>query len=235
MKKNIFITAEPGIGKSTLLAKLVSDVTNKCGFVTTEMREERGRVGFQVESFANQKAVIAHVDFDTDYKVSKYGVSVASLESIIPSISNITESALLYIDEIGQMQLFSEMFKRLVFSYLESRNTFVATLSCVHKHSVITHIHRRDDTIFVKLTPDNREQKYEFVSQLIQKIEKARRYITEPERLATQGKKLQFQSNHGIRELYTNEFNNWVCNCDFYSEHRICSHVIAVEEIGRMG
>jgi len=102
MRKNIIITGEPKSGKSTLLKKLIADIPSGVGFVTNEMLGENGRVGFEIETYAKQKTILAHVDFETPNKVSKYFVNVNNLETILPSVSHFDNSNVLYLDEIGQ-------------------------------------------------------------------------------------------------------------------------------------
>ncbi len=181
MQKNILITGKPKSGKSTLLRKLVIDIPNKVGFVTNEILGEQGRVGFEIETYAGHKTVLSHVDFETMQKVSKYGVDVKSFDSLLPEVFDFKSDDILYLDEIGQMQLFSEQFKELVLRYLDSENMCLATLSYVYESDFTESIKKRDDIILVEISAEDRQEKEEFVSQLLKKIEKAKRYISEPE------------------------------------------------------
>jgi nucleoside-triphosphatase THEP1 len=88
MQKNILITGEPKSGKSTLLQKLITNTPNRVGFITNEIRNDTGRVGFEIEAQSGKKAVLAHIDFKTEQKVSKYFVNTENLESLILEISN---------------------------------------------------------------------------------------------------------------------------------------------------
>src|SRR5438552_2721823 len=129
MQKNIIIIGEPKSGKSTLLANIIKDVSNKVGIVTKEIRKDDARVGFEIESHAEHKTVLAHTESETKYKISKYFVNVENLESILPEISNYKKEDILYLDEIGQMQLFSKEFKKLTLQFLDATNTCIATLT----------------------------------------------------------------------------------------------------------
>ena len=106
MQKNIIITGEPKSGKSTLLANIIKDIPNTVGIVTKEIQKNNARVGFEIESHANHKVILAHIESETKYKVSKYFVNIENLESILSEISTFKKGDLLYLDEIGQMQLF---------------------------------------------------------------------------------------------------------------------------------
>src|SRR3990167_10025965 len=120
--KNIIITGLPRSGKSTLLAKLVLGFDKKVGFITKEILVNQGRVGFEVENHLGQKFTLAHINFETDIQVAKYFVKIESLNEVIPSITKFDSEDLLYLDEIGQMQLHSNKFRDLVVAYLNSEN-----------------------------------------------------------------------------------------------------------------
>ena len=159
MKKNILITGKPRSGKSTLLRKLIVGVSNKVGFITNEIREEGERVGFEIETSGGSKALLAHVDFKTEHQVSKYFVDVKNLEVLISEASRFKGEDLLYLDEIGQMQLFSEEFKKLALSYLNSQNRCIATVSCIYEDDFIKRIKAREDVTLIEITAENREEK----------------------------------------------------------------------------
>lgn len=234
MRKNVFITGLPRSGKSTLLKKLVSGPGPKVGFVTSEIRQAGERVGFEMETHLGNHFILAHVDIKTPRQVSRYFVDVQALELMIPQVSVFRASQLLYIDEIGQMQLFSPSFCELVSRFLDSGNTLLATLSCVYQHDFIESLKRRDDIILVEITPENREKQGIFVAEFLRKIEKAKRYVSEPHRFAKRGWQIELQSEHGFRRIYF-DGQVWVCNCGFYAQHGICSHTIATQEYCQSG
>ena len=122
MRKNILITGMPKSGKSTLLKKIIKKHDKKTGFVTNEIRENGERVGFEIETHTGQKSVLANINFKTSLKVSKYFVNIKNLDEIIPKVSEFNGDDLLFIDEIGQMELFSKKFKQLVLRYFDSPN-----------------------------------------------------------------------------------------------------------------
>lgn len=230
MQKNILITGKPKSGKSTLLRKLIAPIHRKVGLVANEVLGEHGRLGFEIETYRGEKVLFAHIDFETPQKVSKYSVDIESLESLLPTVSTFNTDDLLYIDEIGQMQLFSAKFKHLVTKYLDAPNTCLATISYVYNAEFTRHIKERHDVILIEISAEDREQKEYFISQLLKKIEKAREYISDPERFTIQGSLAELKSEHGVRKLvYIG--GKWKCDCNFYGQYDICSHVIAVKEI----
>jgi len=67
-------------------------------------------------------------------------------------------------------------------------------------------------------------------SSLIGKIEKAKRYAEEPDRVTFSALTVVFHGENDDHELsYVN--GKWNCTCHFFSQWQICSHVMALQEI----
>ncbi|MQF70345.1 hypothetical protein FIM12_08450 [SAR202 cluster bacterium AD-804-J14_MRT_500m] len=67
-------------------------------------------------------------------------------------------------------------------------------------------------------------------SSLIGKIEKARKYASEKNRITVESIRVEFAGDHRshIVELDGGE---WRCTCHYFSDYRTCSHVMAMERI----
>ncbi|MFC1995327.1 hypothetical protein ACFLVM_00395 [Chloroflexota bacterium] len=67
-------------------------------------------------------------------------------------------------------------------------------------------------------------------SSLIGKIEKAKRYAQETERITFSELSVEFR---GENDNYTTEYKNgkWHCSCPFFSGWGLCSHTMALEKI----
>jgi nucleoside-triphosphatase len=154
---NILLTGEPHAGKSTLLDRLVDDINDKLGFVTTEVSENGTRSGFELVSALGGRALLASIDSPSKIRVSKYGVNLDTLNLFIEELPPIKGGQLLYIDEIGQMELYSEQFRKLVQEYLDSSNPFVGTLSSVYHDAFTDSLRQRGDVDIVEITPENRD------------------------------------------------------------------------------
>lgn len=154
---NILLTGEPHVGKSTMLSTLVAPIEQKQGFVTNEVVEEGKRIGFELVSALGDRALLASANSDSEIRVSLYGVNVEELNLFIGRLPKVMPGTLLYIDEIGQMELFSEPFKALVDGYLSQPNFFVGTLSSVYNDEFTDSLKPRDDIEIVTLTFDNRD------------------------------------------------------------------------------
>lgn len=67
-------------------------------------------------------------------------------------------------------------------------------------------------------------------SSLIGKIEKAKRYAQETERITLSEFSVEFR---GDNNTYTTEYKNgkWHCSCHFFPSWGRCSHTMALEKI----
>lgn len=67
-------------------------------------------------------------------------------------------------------------------------------------------------------------------SSLIGKIEKAKRYAQETERVTFSEFSVEFQGEH---DNYTTSYQGgkWHCSCHFFSNWGLCSHTMALERI----
>ena len=65
---------------------------------------------------------------------------------------------------------------------------------------------------------------------LIGKIEKAKRYAEERERIEFKQFTVTFKGKHSQHTVTYNE-GNWHCNCDFFQSRNRCSHTMALETV----
>jgi nucleoside-triphosphatase len=127
----ILITGQPGCGKTTLIKKVARSISIPfCGFFTNEIRKKGKRAGFEIESFAGNKAVMSHLDIKSSFRVGRYGVDIESIDRIAVFEVEIalSENRLLIVDEIGKMELFSERFRDLILKVFQREIPFVGTI-----------------------------------------------------------------------------------------------------------
>ena len=67
-------------------------------------------------------------------------------------------------------------------------------------------------------------------SSLIGKIEKAKRYAEEPERVTLSEFVADFRGEHSD---YAVKYKNgeWHCTCQFFSQRGLCSHTMALQRL----
>jgi len=168
-KKNILITGQPGIGKTTLIKKLSEELKdlNPSGFYTAEIREAGIRKGFELMSLDGNKGILSHVDSKSRFRVAKYGVDVGMFETFLDSISLVgPTSSIVIIDEIGKMECFSGKFKALVRDILDSDKVFIATIA-LKGSGLIADIKKRDDVTLFNVKLENRDS---LVSEILKDV-----------------------------------------------------------------
>ena len=159
MYKNILITGLPGVGKTTLVKKLVEKVQDlhPVGFYTLEIREKGHRQGFELISLDGKRGALSHVNFKSAHRVGRYKVDVRRFEDFLASISFRDPFVrLIIIDEIGKMECFSEKFQRLLIELLDSEKWVIATIA-FQGTGLINEVKQRDDVKIYEITEKNRD------------------------------------------------------------------------------
>ncbi len=67
-------------------------------------------------------------------------------------------------------------------------------------------------------------------SSLIGKIEKAKRYAQEAERITFTGLSVTLRGEHDNYEVSLKD-GEWQCSCHFFSSWGLCSHTMALQKI----
>ena len=177
MKKIFFLTGRPGIGKTTVLLRIVEKLKKEGlkvgGFISREVREDGARVGFKIISLDDgREGWLAHVKQPIGPKIGKYRVCMEDLESIgVNAIQRaIRESEIIVIDEVGPMELFSQSFRKVLVESLNSEKTILGTIHYRIKTPLIAEIKAREDVAIIEVTWKNREELPEKITHEILKI-----------------------------------------------------------------
>jgi nucleoside-triphosphatase len=159
-KTAFLLTGRPGCGKTTLIRRLVEGLGVPAGgFYTEEIRHGGRREGFALITLDGQTATLASVHTPSHRRVSKYGVDLEAIDEVgVPAIERATAaSALVVIDEIGKMELFSNRFRQAVLSALESGKPILGSIMLV-PHPWADAIKARPEVEVILLTEANRSQ-----------------------------------------------------------------------------
>ena len=131
----IFLTGQPGVGKSTVCEKVKNGFTgNKFGVVAREIRDDsKSRIGFEAVNMGGQTKVFAHTTDITSKIVvgGKYFVDLGVIDGFVTDELRkglMDKKALVFVDEIGRMQSFSKDFLDTVNLFLSSESNMLATI-----------------------------------------------------------------------------------------------------------
>jgi len=121
----IVLRGRPGVGKTTLVSKVVKDF-EAVGFYTKEVRDYQGkRIGFDIVLHNGQTFVLAR-KVEGRPRIGKYKVFVEELEKALKVIGSV-DRKILFVDEIGKMESLSQKFQRWLFESAEKAAFLLAT------------------------------------------------------------------------------------------------------------
>lgn len=170
-KKNILITGQPGIGKTTLIRSLARELDpyGPVGFYTEEIREHGVRKGFLLAGLDGETEVLSHTNIQSPNHVGKYRVDIPAFERFLDSLPLADPSMhIVIIDEIGKMECLSGAFQELIIRLLDADRPLVAAIA-LRGTSFIENIKKRPDVLVVELTEDNRGTLLQEIVAVIEK------------------------------------------------------------------
>ena len=157
------LTGKPKAGKTTIVLKLVDSLLkngiNVGGFYTVEAKKNDKRIGFKIVDISTGRhGILAGVEQESKVKVGKYGVKVEDLDGIgVRALEQGLENCqVLVIDEVGPMELKSELFRKVLRQVLNSDKPTVFTVHYKSSDDLVKEVKRKSN--LYELTPDNREK-----------------------------------------------------------------------------
>jgi len=163
MKKNIFLTGAPSAGKTTVIKKIIIQLTLPAkGFFTEEECVEGKRVGFMMKTLDGQCGYLGHQDFKSKFTIRRYGISIENIENVaVPSIEP-KDNHIIILDEIAKMECFSDKFKTAALKSLDSPNIVIGTIA-FGKEGFIKDVKARSDIDILEVTEKNRDSLPELI------------------------------------------------------------------------
>lgn len=147
------------------------------GMISQEILKDYVRVGFRIIDLLNNvEGILAHVNCKNGPQVGKYRVCLEDLEKIgAKSILDACERAdLVVIDEVGPMELYSELFKNAVLKALNSGKIVLGTIHWRAKTSFTEMIRRREDVKIIEVKYQNRNILPKIISEeLLNKVKRS--------------------------------------------------------------
>ena len=155
----LWLTGAPGVGKTTVIARVAETLVDgrPGGFYTEEIREHGVRQGFRLQSFRGGSAVMAHVKFTSHPCVGRYGVDVAAVDTLASAALAPDPLLKLYlVDEVGKMECMSARFVAALHALLNRPTTVVGTIARFGG-GVIAELKRWPGSTLWEVTRENRE------------------------------------------------------------------------------
>ncbi|MCX8164680.1 MAG: NTPase [Aquificaceae bacterium] len=172
----IVLTGPPGIGKTTIIKKLVKALGNRAlGFWTEEVRDQKTkeRVGFKVVTTEGKSLIFASKRYASKHLVGSYGVKVERFEDIVLPVLQkaLRENKLVVIDEVGKMELFSKPFKTIVRELVhDPKKSLMLTIPIRDVDPLVGEIRRLVGAVIVEVTKDNRDSLPEDLLSLLDRM-----------------------------------------------------------------
>jgi nucleoside-triphosphatase len=176
--RHIFVTGEPGCGKTTLVSNVVQLLRDGAtpaappltmlGFLTRELRKDGRREGFDVELVSGKTAPLARLAAGAQPglpQVGRYAVTLAPFEAaVLPELQladhPTTKARLIIIDEVGSMELLSPSFVKSVRGLVEApatRDAFVFGTVAFKGQGFISHLKQLPTVDIFEISAETRD------------------------------------------------------------------------------
>jgi nucleoside-triphosphatase len=169
IKGRVALTGRPGVGKTTLIERVLADLPGSAGgMITREIRRCGYRIGFAVIDIATGvEGVLAHLHQPRGPKVGRYRVNLDDLESIgIGAIErSLDAGTLTVIDELAPMEITSPRFVPIVQRALDEEGPLLISTHANLQHALVHRVRRELDLVRVRL--GNRDELVAVVGRLL--------------------------------------------------------------------
>ena len=160
----LLLTGSPGVGKSTVIQRLVARLGPAAGgFYTRELRQAGRRIGFEIVTLAGRRDYLATtnpaVTFSRTASFGRYRVNLAGLDTLaVPALRRAAaEEQVVIVDEIGPMELLSSQFGEVVQELLDGPALILGTI-VQRRHPLADRVKAHPRVKLIQVTPANRDR-----------------------------------------------------------------------------
>jgi len=177
IKKNIFLTGSVGVGKSTIIRKVIKQLSlNVSGFsVDREGKKNDWNSFYLVEASSynndeqSKKSEFNRFAFRNDYS-KNWEINIQVFDEIgVQLLTNIDYADVVIMDELGRFELSAYQFQKKVEEVLTSDKPVLGVIKD-ESNAFLDKIRNRKDVQIFRVTLENREEVYKKVLSLIKQI-----------------------------------------------------------------
>ena len=174
------ITGDPGIGKTTVILRLVNIIKAQGytvgGVLSKEIIKNGERIGFDlIDISSNRKGILASIDIKVGPRIGKYRVNLIDLKEIGTKalLNSLDYCDITVCDEIGPMELFSPEFRRAIIRMINNGKIAIAIIHKLMRDPLIVELKKSPSIKLLEVTKDNRDNLPNLLSQnIFEKLEK---------------------------------------------------------------
>lgn len=165
--KKIFFTGERGVGKSTLLKKIIKNVDCSIGGFIQEKEFMGESKRFKVNSLYNLEESYTIGVYDAEKRELHSDMNMFNIISQDVLLKSLDNRELIVLDELGFMEEKVPLFKDIVFKILDSDKLVIGVLKeC--DGSFVQKIAKREDVEVFKIDENNRDSMEYKILQMLQ-------------------------------------------------------------------
>lgn len=171
--KNIFLTGDLHVGKSTLIRQVLSQFNflKIGGFFCEAIIEKNKKTGYKMISFIGEEQTFAHLNLNTGVKYSEFFVDLKIFDTFGVDLLQCAmhTDQIIIMDELGVMEKDALHFQKVVQKCLASSIPVLGAFQ-LRAQWVNQLLDQREDCKLFRITKENREQAYSDVMRNLRNI-----------------------------------------------------------------
>jgi nucleoside-triphosphatase len=163
-KRMLLLTGDPGVGKTTVLMKVIGRLRERGisigGIISREVRERGRRVGFEMIDIASGARETLASIYGEGARMGRYKVNLKGLAEFAANalISAISDYDVVVCDEVGPMELLSPEFRRAVGKIIGTDKPALLVIHKRMKDPLLRALRYNRDAEMIEVTEENREE-----------------------------------------------------------------------------